>query len=172
MAEQRSAQEVLDDHLVTSPNGNVEDDLARNYAQEVVVVSNWGVKRGHDGVREMARLLRSQLPGCTFAYKARLIEDGRAAGVDHAVAWRVSQRRRGLLRRARRADPGTDDPLHAHPRWLTPGAGRSRRPGPRGARYGPISAARSRISLRWVQRREAATAGLSGAATQGSGYRS
>lgn len=56
------------------------------------------------------------------------------------------------LRRARRADPGTDDPLHAHPRWLTPGAGRSRRPGPRGARYGPISAARSRISLRWVQR--------------------
>jgi hypothetical protein len=76
MAEQRSAQEVLDDHLVTSPNGNVEDDLAPNYAQEVVVVSNWGVKRGHDGVREMARLLRSQLPGCTIAYKARLIEDG------------------------------------------------------------------------------------------------
>ncbi len=67
MAEQRSAQEVLDDHLVMSLNGNVEDDLARNYAQEVVVVSNWGVKRGHDGVREMARLLRSQLPGCTFA---------------------------------------------------------------------------------------------------------
>jgi hypothetical protein len=76
MAEQRSAQEVLDDHLITSLNGSVEDDLARNYAQEVVVVSNWGVNRGHDGVREMARLLRSQLPGCTFAYKARLIEDG------------------------------------------------------------------------------------------------
>jgi hypothetical protein len=76
MAEQRSAQERLDDHLITSLNGSVEDDLARNYAQEVVVVSNWRVNRGHDGVREMARLLRSQLPGCTFAYKARLIEDG------------------------------------------------------------------------------------------------
>jgi hypothetical protein len=76
MVEQRSAQEVLDDHLVTSLNGNVEDDLARNYAQEVVVVSNWGVKHGHEGVREMARLLRLQLPDCTFAYRIRLIEDG------------------------------------------------------------------------------------------------
>jgi hypothetical protein len=76
MAEQRSAQEVLDDHLATSLNGSVEDDLRRNYAREVVIVSNWGVKRGHDGVREMARLLRSQLPDCTFAYKFRLIEDG------------------------------------------------------------------------------------------------
>lgn len=76
MAEQRSAQEVLDDHLVASLNGSVEDDLARNYAPDVVVVSNWGVQHGHDGVREMARLLRSQLPDCTFAYKVRLIEDG------------------------------------------------------------------------------------------------
>jgi hypothetical protein len=76
MAEQRSAQEVLDDHLATSLNGSVDDDLARNYAPEVVIVSNWGVKRGHDGVREMARLLRSQLPDCTFAYRLRLIEDG------------------------------------------------------------------------------------------------
>jgi hypothetical protein len=67
---------VLDDHLATSLNGSVEDDLARNYAPDVVVVSNWGVKRGHDGVREMARLLRSQLPDCTFAYKTRLVEDG------------------------------------------------------------------------------------------------
>jgi hypothetical protein len=76
MAEQRSAQEVLDDHLATSLNASVEDDLGRNYAADVVVVSNWGVTRGHDGVREMARLLRSQLPNCTFSYKVRLIEDG------------------------------------------------------------------------------------------------
>ena len=76
MAEQRSTQEVLDDHLATSLNESVDDDLGRNYAPEVVVVSNWGVKRGHDGVQEMARLLRSQLPDCTFTYRARLIEDG------------------------------------------------------------------------------------------------
>jgi hypothetical protein len=72
---QRSAQEVLDDHLSTSLNGRVEDDLERNYAPDVVIVSNWGVKHGHDGLREMAKLLQSQLPECTFAYKLRLIED-------------------------------------------------------------------------------------------------
>ncbi len=42
LAEQRSAQEVLDDHLATSLNGTVDDDLGRNYARDVAVVSNWG----------------------------------------------------------------------------------------------------------------------------------
>jgi hypothetical protein len=73
VTKQRNAQEVLDDHLATGLNGSVEDDIARNYADDVVVVSNWGVERGHDGVRKMAELLQSQLPECTFAYKMRLV---------------------------------------------------------------------------------------------------
>jgi hypothetical protein len=76
VTEQRSAQDVLDDHLSTSLNGSLEEDLERNYAPDVVIVSNWGVKHGHDGVRDMARLLQSQLPECTFAYRVRLIEAG------------------------------------------------------------------------------------------------
>lgn len=67
---------MLDDHLSTSLNGSVEEDLERDYAPDVVIVSNWGVQHGHEGVRELTRLLQSQLPGCTFAYKARLIEQG------------------------------------------------------------------------------------------------
>jgi hypothetical protein len=66
MSQQRSAQEVLDDHLDTSLNGALEDDLERNYAQDVTIVSNWGIKHGHDGVRELAQLLRSQLPDSTL----------------------------------------------------------------------------------------------------------
>jgi hypothetical protein len=73
VSNQRSAQEVLDDHLATSLNGSVEDDIARNYAEGVVVVSNWGIEHGHDGVRKIAALLQSQLPECTFAYKLRLV---------------------------------------------------------------------------------------------------
>lgn len=73
VSKQRSAQEVLDDHLAMSLNGSVEDDIARNYAVDVVVVSNWGVEQGHVGVRKMAALLQSQLPECTFAYKLRLV---------------------------------------------------------------------------------------------------
>jgi hypothetical protein len=36
-------------------------------------VSNWGVEHGHDGMRRMAELLRSQLPDCTFAYRLRIV---------------------------------------------------------------------------------------------------
>jgi hypothetical protein len=76
VSKKRSTQEVLDDHLATSLNGSVEDedDLARNYAEGVVVVSNWGVEQGHEVVRRMAALLQSQLPECTFAYTLRLVE--------------------------------------------------------------------------------------------------
>jgi hypothetical protein len=44
--------------------------------QDVTIVSSWGVKQGHDGSRELARLLRSQLPECTFAHAPRLVEGG------------------------------------------------------------------------------------------------
>lgn len=73
MTEQRSAQEVLDDHLNTSLNGSVDEDVERNYAEDVTIVSNWGVDQGHEGVRRMAQLLQSQLPGCTFTYTMRLV---------------------------------------------------------------------------------------------------
>jgi hypothetical protein len=74
MGQHRSAQEVLDDHLNTSLHGNVEEDLERNYAQDVTIVSNWGVEHGHAGVRRMAALLESQLPDCSFGYRLRLVE--------------------------------------------------------------------------------------------------
>jgi hypothetical protein len=74
MSGQRSNDQVLDDHLTTSLNGDVEDDLRRNYADDVTVVSNWGVAHGHDGVRGLAELLRRQLPGCTFTYRLRIVD--------------------------------------------------------------------------------------------------
>ena len=74
MSDYRSAGEVLDDHLAVSLNGDVEQDLSRNYAPDVVIVSNWGVEHGHDGIRRMSQLLRRQLPGCTFTYRLRLVD--------------------------------------------------------------------------------------------------
>ncbi len=91
VSKQRSAQEVLDDHLATGLNGSVEDDLARNCADDVVVVSNWGVEHGHDGVHKMAALLQSQLPKCTFAYRLRLVsgEVGMLQWTGHSPAGSV-----------------------------------------------------------------------------------
>ncbi len=52
----------------------MDDDLARNYAEDVVVLTGRGIFRGHDGVRHLARLLPDELPNCTFEYRTRLVE--------------------------------------------------------------------------------------------------
>lgn len=69
----RSAEDVLDDHLRESQSGSVEDDLARNYAEDVVLLTGRGVYHGHDGLRELARMLREELPDATFDYRTRLV---------------------------------------------------------------------------------------------------
>ncbi len=74
----RGPQEVFDDHLHQGQHGNVEEDLSRNYAPEVVVLTGAGVHRGHDAVRELAAWLRQELPDATFTYTTR--------GVDGEVA--------------------------------------------------------------------------------------
>lgn len=65
----RSAREVLDDHLGIADGWGdapvdevLEEDLRRNVAQDVVVLINRGVFRGHDGVRQLARMLADELP--------------------------------------------------------------------------------------------------------------
>jgi hypothetical protein len=70
----RSAKEVLDDHLRESQEGSVEADLGRNYAEDLVVLSGRGVYRGHDGLRQLAEMLREELPKSTFEYRTHLVE--------------------------------------------------------------------------------------------------
>lgn len=69
----RTTQQVVDDHLALSLRGEVEEDLARNYAEDVTIVSNWGVEHGHEGARRLARLLQEQVPGGAFTYRLRLV---------------------------------------------------------------------------------------------------
>ena len=70
----RSAAEVFDDHLRLRQEGDLDNDLARNYAEDVVLLTGFGVFRGHDGVRSAAARLRRQVPGSRYAYRVRLVE--------------------------------------------------------------------------------------------------
>jgi hypothetical protein len=70
----RSAKDVLDDHLRESQVDSVEVDLARNYAEDLVVLTRHGVYRGHDGLRQLAERLRQELPDAVFEYRTRLVE--------------------------------------------------------------------------------------------------
>ncbi|MGC5585025.1 nuclear transport factor 2 family protein [Ornithinimicrobium sp. W1679] len=67
--DRRTARQVLDDHLAIANSWvdepverMISEDLRRNVADDVVVLINRGVFRGHDGVRELARMLAEELP--------------------------------------------------------------------------------------------------------------
>jgi len=82
----RSAQEVLEDHLTLAQRWEsedleqiVEEDLRRNVSEDIVVLINRGVFRGHAGVIELAPLLGEELPEHNaFSYTFRPAE-GRIA---------------------------------------------------------------------------------------------
>ena len=71
---ERSPQEVFEDHLRISYEGSVEQDMARNYAEDVVLLTGRGIYRGHEGLKELARQLQNELPECTFEYRTILVE--------------------------------------------------------------------------------------------------
>ncbi len=70
----RTVREVFEDHLRCRRRHAVEEDIARNYAEDVVLLTAQGALRGHDGVRHAASLLLEQLPGATYDYRTRLVE--------------------------------------------------------------------------------------------------
>jgi hypothetical protein len=54
----RSTEDVLQEHLELARKGDLDTDLERNYASDVVVMTTLGSFRGHEGVRESCALLR------------------------------------------------------------------------------------------------------------------
>lgn len=75
MSSTRSAREVLDDHLALALAGDLETDLERNFSDDVVLLTGYGIFRGIEGVREKARLLSQQLPNGKWDYRT-VMADG------------------------------------------------------------------------------------------------
>ncbi len=71
----RSTREVLQSHLDLREQGDLEADLAANYAEDVVLLS-WGegVNHGHDGVRALATVLRAYVDAGSYRYHQLLTE--------------------------------------------------------------------------------------------------
>jgi hypothetical protein len=80
----RSTREVLDDHLRLANEGALDDDLVRNVAQDISVLSGRGVFRGHDGVRELARQLMEEIPSGRWTYLSTQVA-GRMAFLEWVV---------------------------------------------------------------------------------------
>ena len=68
----RSTQEVFEDHLDLAQQGNVEIDLERNFAEDCVLLTTYGVFRGREGARAAADLLGKQIGRTKYEYRTRL----------------------------------------------------------------------------------------------------
>lgn len=77
----RQAADVLEDHLRAVKQDRLEEDLAENFANDVVIISGAAVYHGHDGVRRCRQELANQVPSARFAYLTQKAE-GEAAMVE------------------------------------------------------------------------------------------
>lgn len=69
----RKPDEVIADHLSKLQHGAVEDDIARNYAEDAVVLSGSGVHRGHVGARRAVKSLLKSLNGARLEVRHRVV---------------------------------------------------------------------------------------------------
>jgi hypothetical protein len=69
----RSPEEVFEDHLRLRLQGNLEEDLRRNYAKDVALLTVNSNARGHDAIRMSAERLDQQLPDAEFEIVARQV---------------------------------------------------------------------------------------------------
>ena len=74
MERERTAREVLDDHLRLAKSWAFEEDLIRNFSDDVVLLTGYGIFRGVAGVREKVQLLGDQLPGGRWNYRTVMAE--------------------------------------------------------------------------------------------------
>lgn len=72
----RTTTEVLHDHLEKRLAGDVEADIATNYASDVILLANTGNYHGHDGVRSSAADLADNIDSdSVFEYSRTQIAD-------------------------------------------------------------------------------------------------
>lgn len=70
----KSTRETFEDHLARADRGDVEGDLAENFAPDCVLLTTYGRFDGHAGVRAAARLLAQQVPDAKYHYRQRSVE--------------------------------------------------------------------------------------------------
>ena len=70
----RTSRQVLEDHLAKRKAGLLEEDLAENFTEDVVLLTSDGVFRGHESVRRLARQLATDFPDNGFEYRNVLVE--------------------------------------------------------------------------------------------------
>ncbi|HET8748825.1 MAG TPA: nuclear transport factor 2 family protein [Ramlibacter sp.] len=70
----RSAAEVFESHLAFRKQHDLEQDIATNYSEDVVLLTLTGIFRGLPGLRACAAELQEYFPDGHYDYRVRLVE--------------------------------------------------------------------------------------------------
>lgn len=70
----RTTTEVFEDHLAKRLAGDIEGDIAENYAEGVVLLTGTGAFEGHDGVRKSAQEFEEYVGNIPYEYNHTLIK--------------------------------------------------------------------------------------------------
>lgn len=81
----REAIEVLNSHLALRSEGDLEQDLAQNFDEGVILLTMDGEFSGHDGVRKSNALLLERTKNANYEYLHRSVQDDVAFLVWSAV---------------------------------------------------------------------------------------
>lgn len=75
---ERTTAAVFNSHLRLRDAGQLENDLARNYAPDALLLTHEGMYRGHAGVRQAAKVLGRHVPDGKYRYTNKHVVDGYA----------------------------------------------------------------------------------------------
>jgi hypothetical protein len=70
----RTPTEVIHDHLAKRLANDVEGDITENFDKNILILSSFGVFKGHDGVRASAKLLDEKVGKAVFHYNRTLVD--------------------------------------------------------------------------------------------------
>ena len=70
---QRTTEEVFEDHLRLAAEGDLEADMERNVADDIVMLTGRGIFRGREGVEHLGRELMAEIPNGEWVYTNKLV---------------------------------------------------------------------------------------------------
>jgi hypothetical protein len=86
----RSTEEVLEDHLRCRMAGDIDADIERNYAPDVVILTSSGAAEGHEALRQLDKILRDSVPQ-DFEIPVKLVK-----GPYALIKWRARESGRSV----------------------------------------------------------------------------
>jgi hypothetical protein len=80
----RTTKEVFENHLILTLDWEQEQDILKNYAQDCVLLTSFGIFKGHEGVKSFLELMNTKIPDADYLYLNQLC-DGDVAFLEWQV---------------------------------------------------------------------------------------